>query len=225
MIDPYCTCKDTLCDACKAEGRSPMVDLNKTVGTIRKISFLCTCPYAHSDQIPCYGYMDRDHSMTDEESDVWMKKAIAENDFIQATIAMLKKQTMSFNEYQKQAQATDKYPEASYKVYMEIEGLGGDTAIPLESIDHLALLMYTLGLSGEAGEVSDKIKKVFRDKGGAFTPEDALGIAKELGDNLWYLSAIAKTLGYTLEQIAELNIGKLKAREANKTIHGAGDNR
>ena len=81
--------------------------------------------------------------------------------------------------------------------------------------------MYlALGLSDEAGEVAGKINKMYRD--GAFDPE---GIAKELGDVMWYLTMLADTLGYTLDDILKLNLQKLEGREERGTLGGSGDNR
>lgn len=70
------------------------------------------------------------------------------------------------------------------------------------------LLNYGLGLTGEAGEVAELIKK------SQFHGHD-IGIdkiKKELGDVLWYLSQIARLAGLTLEEIAIANIEKLKLR-------------
>lgn len=55
-----------------------------------------------------------------------------------------------------------------------------------------------LKLNGEAGEVSEKVGKVFRDNNGIFTNEIKKGILKELGDTLWYCAAIARDLGFDL---------------------------
>lgn len=82
-----------------------------------------------------------------------------------------------------------------------------------------------LGLCGEAGEVSDKIKKVFRDCDGKLDENKAHEIAKELGDVLWYLSTLAYKLGYNLSEIATMNIYKLRKRMEENKIHGNGDNR
>ena len=65
-----------------------------------------------------------------------------------------------------------------------------------------------LKLAGEAGEVADEIGKVLFH-GHEFAPEK---IKKELGDVLWYVSELARACGYTLSQVAEANIAKLKAR-------------
>ncbi len=88
-----------------------------------------------------------------------------------------------------------------------------------------ALTYAILGLNGEAGEVAEKFKKILRDKGGVVSPEDRDAIKKELGDVLWYLSAISGELGLGLEDVAEGNISKLFDRAARNVLHGDGDDR
>lgn len=56
------------------------------------------------------------------------------------------------------------------------------------------IIYPTLGLTGEAGEVSDKVKKVLRDNDSVFTDEKKLEIAKEIGDVLWYSQLFLMTL-------------------------------
>lgn len=86
-------------------------------------------------------------------------------------------------------------------------------------------LMYVgLGL-GESGEVQGKIKKVFRDKLDLSDYKVTNPIAKELGDMLWYVANTATELGYTLEQIAYQNLGKLADRAARGVLGGNGDER
>ena len=53
----------------------------------------------------------------------------------------------------------------------------------------------TLGLTGEAGEVADKVKKVLRDRQGVFDPQTREAIKLELGDVLWYVAQVASELG------------------------------
>lgn len=89
-----------------------------------------------------------------------------------------------------------------------------------ETVQYLAL-----ALCGESGEVAEKVKKVIRDRGGKFFADDCKAIALEIGDVLWYASVLAKVLGYSLEQVCEMNIQKIKARVENGTLHGSGDNR
>ncbi len=106
----------------------------------------------------------------------------------------------------------------------------------LSQYQHLALRtkkyseIYTviypaLKLNGEAGEVAEKIGKTLRDDNGVFTIEKKLEIAKELGDVLWYIAALAHDIGYNLEEIAQINIDKLASRDKREVISGSGDNR
>ncbi len=82
-----------------------------------------------------------------------------------------------------------------------------------------------LGLCGESGEVAEKIKKLIWDKKGKLDLQSKQEIVKELGDVLWYLSAIASELKINLEEVAKINITKLSNRKNKNKIHGSGDNR
>lgn len=74
-----------------------------------------------------------------------------------------------------------------------------------------ALANFGLGITGEAGEVADLIKKaVFHNHN-----IDKDNICKELGDVLWYLSQIASLAGIELDEVATKNIEKLKKRYPN----------
>lgn len=77
-----------------------------------------------------------------------------------------------------------------------------------------------LGLSGEAGEVADLVKKALF-QGHDINHEH---IAKELGDVCWYIAETATAIGYDLETIMSMNIEKLKKRypdgfDANRSIN------
>lgn len=85
--------------------------------------------------------------------------------------------------------------------------------------------VYALGLAGETGELCDKLKKMYRDHNGAPSPEIIEGLKGECGDVLWYLTQFAKSIGFTLEDIAEANVKKLADRQARGKINGSGDNR
>lgn len=109
---------------------------------------------------------------------------------------------MEFNEYQKKAKETAIYPK-----------VGESYIYPV------------LGLCGEAGEVAEKIKKIFRDDNGVLTEEKKGIIKKELGDVLWYLSQVATELGLSLDEVALFNLEKLLSRKERGRITGDGDNR
>lgn len=87
-----------------------------------------------------------------------------------------------------------------------------------------AVIYPALGLSGEAGEVADKVKKILRGDS-ALTNEKRLEIAKELGDVLWYIATLSDDLGYTMQEIAQLNLMKLSSRKERGQLKGSGDNR
>ncbi len=109
---------------------------------------------------------------------------------------------MEFDLYQIKARETALYP-----------NLGSNNIYP------------TLGLVGEAGEVAEKVKKVIRDKDGKFDIESKEAIKKELGDVLWYLSNLCTELNFSLNDVALLNLEKLKLRASKGKISGSGDNR
>jgi NTP pyrophosphatase (non-canonical NTP hydrolase) len=87
------------------------------------------------------------------------------------------------------------------------------------------LLHWVLGISGESGEIAEKVKKIIRDKGGRVSEEDKKELAKEIGDVLWYLAIFADDLGVSLDNIAQDNLAKLQSRKKRGVLGGSGDNR
>ncbi|NIQ05429.1 MAG: nucleoside triphosphate pyrophosphohydrolase family protein [Candidatus Korarchaeota archaeon] len=84
-----------------------------------------------------------------------------------------------------------------------------------------ARVMYVaLGLMGEAGEVSDKVKKWYRD--GALDHKD---MKSEIGDVMYYISQLCNELGYDLSSVLIQNRDKLIDRSNRDVISGSGDNR
>lgn len=65
-----------------------------------------------------------------------------------------------------------------------------------------------LGLCGESGEVADLVKK-HTFQGHTLDKEH---IQKELGDVAWYMAVMANVLGYSLSDVFEMNVEKLKKR-------------
>ncbi|MEB9339164.1 nucleoside triphosphate pyrophosphohydrolase family protein [Bacillus cereus] len=104
----------------------------------------------------------------------------------------------------------DQYQEAALRTWNTNQDFGG------------RVLNAALGLSGESGEVADIVKKaIFHGHG--FDPAHCPGeeegnthkIALELGDILYYISIMSHEMGYTLEDIAQMNIAKLAKRYPN----------
>lgn len=82
---------------------------------------------------------------------------------------------------------------------------------------------WTLKLCAEAGEVAQLVERdVFgRDRHG---PQDPEHLKLELGDVLWYLAAIAGSVGMSLQEVAEANIAKLQRRYPEKVAEMAKEN-
>ena len=91
---------------------------------------------------------------------------------------------------------------------------------------HKAMEYLTLGLTGEAGEIANKIKKLIRD--GA-TEEELIEkknqIGYEIGDVLWYCAVLAQEMGMNLGHVMERNLEKLHDRKKRGKLSGSGDNR
>lgn len=110
---------------------------------------------------------------------------------------------MTFQEYDDFAKTTAIYPEDKKIIYP------------------------AFGLAGEVGEIMEKIKKIMRNGEDIQNMdfENKEELKKELGDVVWYLSAISRDLGFNLEDVAQKNIEKLSSRKDRGVLHGSGDNR
>ena len=115
---------------------------------------------------------------------------------------------MNFNDYQKSAMTTELMKRSK----------------DLSAHDP-AFVAKILGLVGEAGEVAEKFKKIVRDKNGVVSEDDKADIEKELGDVLWYISAVSDYLGLKLDDVANKNLEKLFSRRDRGMQKGSGDNR
>ena len=73
------------------------------------------------------------------------------------------------------------------------------------------LLTAALGLSAEAGEFTEVVKKiVFQGK--PVTEENLFHLKRELGDVMWYVAQACMGLNVSLDEIIEMNVDKLKSR-------------
>lgn len=84
---------------------------------------------------------------------------------------------------------------------------------------HMGIQYLALGLTGEAGEVADEVKKMMRDDASYLTPERRARIILELADTLWYLSMIATEIDIPLSEIVALGKEKIRARKGAEN-HG-----
>ena len=85
----------------------------------------------------------------------------------------------------------------------------------------LNVLHWSLGLSGEVGELVDTVKKhVFYNQ-----PFDMVNAKEELGDILFYVTAMAGELGLSLEGVMEANKAKLDLRYQDGYSDEAAKNR
>jgi len=89
----------------------------------------------------------------------------------------------------------------------------------------LPIIYPILGMNGEAGEAAEKVKKCLRDNDGIFGGQIKKDIMKELADVLWYIWAAADDMGYSLSDVMDIGIKKVKERQETNTVHGSGDNR
>lgn len=115
---------------------------------------------------------------------------------------------MQGNEYPKLAMRTND-KKAHYRLHTELTG-----KLPLSPLtesnarcsninDIAGLLNGVLGLTGEAGEVSDLVKKgIFHEKG-----IDLEHLKKECGDVMWYVAMICEACGFSLDDVMQTNIG------------------
>ena len=98
----------------------------------------------------------------------------------------------SINQYQQDAKRTARHTYSS------------NFSVPRRS----DLANYTLGLTGESGEVGDIIKKhLFHGH-----PLDRDALKNELGDIMWYIANLATVLNMDLSDITDGNIQKLYER-------------
>jgi NTP pyrophosphatase (non-canonical NTP hydrolase) len=111
---------------------------------------------------------------------------------------------MDFDEYQKLANRTGNFT-----------GKQGE----------FALMYLGLGVTSEAGEIADKIKKIIRNDNGTISAEKKEALVSEFGDVLWYLSQLARYFDMPFSDVAKANIKKLEDRAARGVIASTGDTR
>ena len=94
-----------------------------------------------------------------------------------------------------------------------------DPAILQARIDELVangadiphLLTAALGLSAEAGEFTEVVKKIIL-QGKPYNEDNVFHMKRELGDICWYLAQACMALDTTFDEVIEMNVEKLKER-------------
>jgi len=96
---------------------------------------------------------------------------------------------------------------------------------------NITYFLELLGTITNTGRKLEKFKKqvrkgelklpVFKE----MTDKQKSDLKFECGDQLWYLSELATSLGLNLSDIAKSNIVKLDSRKVRNVLHGQGDNR
>lgn len=108
---------------------------------------------------------------------------------------------MTGNEYQEQAMRTNDGHAQDRLADRLLAGI-------MRKKDVAGLVNGLMGLTGEAGELTDLFKKwIFHN-----APLDEAHAKKEVGDVLWYVAMICHSMGWSMDEIMQMNIDKLKAR-------------
>ena len=97
--------------------------------------------------------------------------------------------------------ASSEYPKLVERLD-ELERQGADVS---------RLMTAAFGMSAEAGEFTEVIKKIFL-QGKPYTEENVFHMKRELGDLCWYLAQACIALDITFEEVLEMNYEKLSAR-------------
>lgn len=107
---------------------------------------------------------------------------------------------MDFDEYQFLAMRTSPYKDNRLKLYHSV-----------------------FGMTSEAGEVAGIMQKTFQGH-----DLDEEHMAKEIGDVLWMITEACDALNLSLDDVAQMNIEKLKKRypngfETERSLHRSDD--
>ena len=97
--------------------------------------------------------------------------------------------------------ASSEYPKLVERL-TELQGQGADVS---------RLMTAAFGMSAEAGEFTEVVKKIFL-QGKPYTEDNIFHMKRELGDLCWYLAQACMALDITFEEVLEMNYQKLSAR-------------
>ena len=89
-----------------------------------------------------------------------------------------------------------------------LEGLGAD--VP-------KLTTAALGITAEAGEFAEIVKKIFL-QGKPYEEANIIHMKKELGDIMWYMAQACMALDTDFDELMQMNVDKLSARYPSGTF-------
>ena len=84
-------------------------------------------------------------------------------------------------------------------------------------VDVPRLLTAALGMTAEAGEFTEVVKKIFL-QGKPYTQDNIFHLKRELGDICWYIAQACMALDTSFEEILHMNFDKLSARYPEGTF-------
>ena len=79
------------------------------------------------------------------------------------------------------------------------------------------LLTASLGMSAEAGEFTEVVKKIIL-QGKPYNKDNVFHLKRELGDICWYMAQACMALDTTFEEVLQMNYEKLSARYPDGTF-------
>jgi NTP pyrophosphatase (non-canonical NTP hydrolase) len=79
------------------------------------------------------------------------------------------------------------------------------------------LMTAAFGISAEAGEFTEVIKKIFL-QGKPYNEDNIFHLKRELGDICWYIAQACMALDTTFEEVLQMNYEKLSARYPEGTF-------
>ena len=97
--------------------------------------------------------------------------------------------------------ASSEYPKLVERLN-ELEGQGADVS---------RLMTAAFGMSAEAGEFTEVVKKIFL-QGKPYNEENVFHMKRELGDLCWYLAQACMALNTNFDEVLQMNYEKLSAR-------------
>lgn len=86
-----------------------------------------------------------------------------------------------------------------------------------DDVDVSRLLTAALGISAEAGEFTEIVKKILL-QGKPYNEDNVFHMKRELGDICWYIAQACMALDTNFEEILEINYQKLSARYPEGTF-------